>query len=213
MDPNELLYNAVRQSKLEDVKNLLDSGVNPNIENMQGKTPLYWAAFNKNDKIVKLLLNKGADPNRADMEGISPLYWAAYTQNNKILELLLAKGADPNIEDKEGKTPLYWAAFTGNSGATKILLQYGANPNKPDIKGNTPLSIAEKFNKKDIVKLINKRMRTMGPVESLYSVLGNNSPFIHDNKLVRDLHEYTKSEGGKRKTIKKSNKRQSRIKK
>ena len=214
MDPNERLYNAVRESKLEDVKNLLDSGVNPNIENTQGKTPLYWAAFNKNDKIVKLLLNKGADPNRADMEGISPLYWAAYTKNNKILELLLAKGADPNIEDEEGKTPLYWAAFTGNSEATKILLQYGANPNKPDIKGDTPLSIAEKFNKKNIVKLINKRMRTMGPVESLYSVLGNNSPFIHDNKLVRDLHEYARSEGGKRRTIKKkSNKRQSRIKK
>ena len=181
MDPNERLYNAVRESNLENVKNLLDSGVNPNIENMEGKTPLYWAAYTKNDKILKLLL---------------------------------AKGAEPNIEDNEGKTPLYWAAFTGNSEVTKILLQYGANPNKPDKKGNTPLSIAEKFNKKNIVKLIDKRMRTMGPVESVYSVLGNNSPFIHDNKLVRDLHEYTRSEGGKRRTIKKkSNKRQSRIKK
>ena len=55
MDPNERLYNAVRESKLEDVKNLLDSGVNPNIENTQGKTPLYWAAYTKNNKIANWL--------------------------------------------------------------------------------------------------------------------------------------------------------------
>jgi ankyrin repeat protein len=214
MDSNRLLYDAVFTSKVEDVKKLLDYGVDPNIENNEEKTPLYWAAFNKNDKIVKLLLNKGADPNRADIEGISPLYWAAYTKNDKILKLLLAKGADPNIEDNEGKTPLYWAIYTGNSEATNILLQHGANPNKPDKIGNTPLSIAEKYNKQSIVKIIKKRMRTMGPVESVYSVLGDNSPFIHDNQLVRDLHEYTRSEGGKRRTIKKkSNKRHSMIKK
>jgi ankyrin repeat protein len=181
MDSNRLLYNAVITSKVDDVRNLLDSGVDPNIENNKRKTPLYWAAYTKNDKIVKLLLDKGADP---------------------------------NIEDNEGKTPLYWAVFTGNIHATNILLQHGANPNKPDKKGDTPLSIAERLDKKSIVKIIKKRMRTMGPVESVYSVLGNNSPFIHDNRLVRDLHEYTRSEGGKRRTIKKkSNKRHSRIKK
>jgi hypothetical protein len=135
-------------------------------------------------------------------------------KNDKILKLLLAKGADPNIEDNEGKTPLYWAIFTENSEATNILLQHGANPNKPDKIGNTPLSIAEKYKKQSIVKIIKKRMRTMGPVESVYSVLGNNSPFIHDNRLVRDLDQYMGSEGGKRRTIKKkSNKRHSRIKK
>jgi ankyrin repeat protein len=214
MDSNRLLYNAVVTSKVDDVRNLLDSGVDPNIENNKRKTPLYWAAYTKNDKIVKLLLDKGADPNIEDNEGKTPLYWAAYTKNHKILELLLAKGADPNIEDNEGKTPLYWAVFTGNIHATNILLQHGANPNKPDKKGDTPLSIAERLDKKSIVKIIKKRMRTMGPVESVYSVLGNNSPFIHDNRLVRDLHEYTRSEGGKRRTIKKkSNKRHSRIKK
>lgn len=214
MEPNEQLYNAVFTSKVDDVKTLLDSGVDPNIENNEGKTPLYLAAFNKNDKIVKLLLNKGADPNRADIEGISPLYWAAYTKNDKILKLLLNKGADPNIEDNEGKTPLYWAIYTGNSEATNILLQHGANPNKPDKEGYTPLSIAEKYNKQNIVKIIKKRMRTMGPVESVYSILGNNSPFIHDNRLVSDLHEYMGSKGGKRRTIKKkSNKRHSRVKK
>jgi len=172
------------------------------------------AAYTKNDKIVKLLLNKGADPNRADIEGISPLYWAAYTKNDKILKLLLAKGADPNIEDNEGKTPLYWAIYTGNSEATKILLQHGADLNKPDKIGDTPLSIAEKYNKQSIVKIIKKRMRTIERVELTYSVLGNNSPFIQDNQLVRDLYEYTRSEGGKRRTIKKkSNKRHSMIKK
>jgi len=42
MDSNRLLYDAVFTSKVEDVKKLLDSGVDPNIENNEGKHLFIW---------------------------------------------------------------------------------------------------------------------------------------------------------------------------
>jgi len=59
----ELLAKASRLGDLKSAETLVSAGVDPNLPNQYGWTPLYYAAlFNRND-VVALLLAHAADPN------------------------------------------------------------------------------------------------------------------------------------------------------
>ncbi|MBF0381941.1 MAG: ankyrin repeat domain-containing protein [Magnetococcales bacterium] len=67
---------------------LLDDGVRLDAMDLQGQTPLMWAAQNGEVKIAKQLLKAGADVNAADWWGRTALTFAL-TQNNKDFITLL----------------------------------------------------------------------------------------------------------------------------
>ena len=50
-----------KEGNIEEVKNLLSSGVNPNCNNYGIMTPIHYAAAYGHEDVVKLLLNTGAD--------------------------------------------------------------------------------------------------------------------------------------------------------
>lgn len=55
------LHEVVKAGDLEQIKKLLDSGVDVNEGDEQGWTPLNWAAGKGNVEILSLLVEKGAD--------------------------------------------------------------------------------------------------------------------------------------------------------
>ena len=122
---------AVKEYKEEEymevVKLLLEKGANVNVQDIHGRTPLYWAAQNGYTEIVKLLLEKGADVNARDNDGNTPLHWAVGACDLEIVKLLLEKGANENHQDNNSITPLHSAVKTGNIELIKLLLEKGAN--------------------------------------------------------------------------------------
>jgi ankyrin repeat protein len=138
------LFFAAGFGDLAEVKRLVvGCGVNPNIKDKDGNTPLHYAAREGRLKVVELLLEHGADPNIQDKDGWTPLHYAAWKRRLKVVELLLEHGADPNIQDKDGETPLHLAAWDGHLDVVKFLLEHGANPNIQENKyGKTPLHYA-----------------------------------------------------------------------
>ncbi|XP_043465843.1 ankyrin-1-like [Leptopilina heterotoma] len=96
---------------------------------------LYFASFNREEKVVKFLLEMGVNPNFVIQSCLPPLLGAVLKKHNSIVELLLEYGADvdPKISSKYGLEedyfcpPLIAATYFDNEIAMDMLLKKGAN--------------------------------------------------------------------------------------
>ena len=84
---------------------LVEKGLDINIPDYYGATPLYCQATMGRDT-VKLLLELGADIGKPNTYGETPLHVAAEFFHPKTVKLLIDKGADVNAKDDMGRTPL-----------------------------------------------------------------------------------------------------------
>jgi len=103
----EELIDAALGDDLARVKQLvIDCGIDPNIQDVNGWTPLHHAAWEGHLNVVKLLLEHGANPNVQDNDGETPLHSAVKGCHVDVARVLLDHGADPTIRDNKGRTPL-----------------------------------------------------------------------------------------------------------
>ncbi|MCY7064030.1 ankyrin repeat domain-containing protein [Streptococcus oralis] len=84
---------------------LVEKGLDINIPDYYGATPLYRQATMGRDT-VKLLLELGADIGKPNTYGETPLHVAAEFFHPKTVKLLIDKGADVNAKNDMGRTPL-----------------------------------------------------------------------------------------------------------
>ena len=138
-------YAAGQANKFDEVKNLLNSGVDINVKDDIGWTPLHHAIGHDRKPIVEFLISNGANVNAVNNSGFPPMITALHRRNNNQLSYvvsLLANGADPNLLQKpDGWTPLLVAC--GNNiqlEIIKLLIAYGADVNaKNNNDGQNPL--------------------------------------------------------------------------
>ena len=117
----EELLEAAWMGRTETVKLLVEKGVNVDVTDGLGWTPLHEAAWMGKTEVLKLLIEKGADINAADKDGNTPLHRASRRGRTDALRLLMEKGADLNAADKDGNTPLRWAELEGRTDALRLL--------------------------------------------------------------------------------------------
>ena len=119
-----ILGKAAAYGHIDVVKLLLNKGADPNMENLNGLTPLHRAAYHGTRDMVKLLLDNGAEPDRADRDGRTPLHWAALREYDSkgVYKLLLNGGADPEVRDANNRTAVQY-----EDGLDYIGLRPGAN--------------------------------------------------------------------------------------
>lgn len=127
------IFDYVKENNIEKVKKLLANGVDVNVKNSYGQTPLFCVA-NSLD-MTKVLINYGADINIKDDEGNTPLHWMIRSGYHATAEFLMENGVDVNIKDNTGRTPI----FTVYGSMRCLLVKYGAYVNIKDNKGLTPL--------------------------------------------------------------------------
>ena len=115
--PTQGLITAIDNENTESVKDLLDSGINPN------KNPV---------------------PEGFPLAGAYPLHLAVVKGNKEIAQLLLDHGAqiDVKAKNKDEATPLHWAAFFGQKDMVSLLINAGAPVNMLDSNHATPLDAA-----------------------------------------------------------------------
>ena len=70
---------------LDIVQILLNRGVDVDIADLWGRTPLWLAISWSYKDVAKILLERGADPNKADRDGVRPL---------DVISLLYEQGRD-----------------------------------------------------------------------------------------------------------------------
>jgi uncharacterized protein len=133
----EELFNAVKHNDIQSVQSLLKSGVEVNVLDEAGQTPLMWATERKNIGMAKLLIDKGANVNAVGLRvasGATALSLAAINGTAPLVRFLIERGADIKAQPGD-KTLLSWAAGFGHEDVVSVLLDAGADPKIQDVKG------------------------------------------------------------------------------
>lgn len=150
---------AAQFGDIDAVNRLLTLGVDIDLADQDGQTPLLWAAYKGHEAIVQLLLKNAARVEKADrVYGRTPLSWAASKGHQDVVRLLLSNGANVNAVDNSQRTPLSWAASRGHLNTIRHLIEAGADKELADSgSGRTPLSWAVSNDQEAVVKLLLKQ--------------------------------------------------------
>lgn len=122
---------------------LIGQGVDPDVRDQSGWSPLSWASYNADGPAIEYLLGKGVPINQVNAEGDTPLHgaidaeiqWAISESEwrkrhvpapDHATRLLVCRGADINARNRRGQTPLDWAVRMGHKAAEKLLRERGA---------------------------------------------------------------------------------------
>jgi uncharacterized protein len=87
---------------------LLARGIDCNLQDPDGATPLHYAAVYKNEALAKAILLAGGRLDIADKHGNQPLWTAAFNArgNYGVVALFMRHGADATHTNNVGKSPL-----------------------------------------------------------------------------------------------------------
>lgn len=148
---------------LDEVKKLLDNGIDPNSQDGRGWSPLMWAAAEGHLHVVELLLEHGADPNIINYLGRSAIMYASNYGFYEIAKALIEKGAILNPLMKfNDNPPLSAAANQGHLEIVRMLVENGANVMHKDKENNkTALDIAMEAGHGDVAKYLRQIMLEM----------------------------------------------------
>ena len=119
--PNALLV-AAQNGDVPRVKVELEKGVDPNLQDSQGRTALMKAA--------------GEGGLSATVSASSQITYTSLASRGNVdtVQMLLSHGADPNLVDSSGFTALHYAAKWGRRQSVDALIKAGA-----DVNANSPI--------------------------------------------------------------------------
>jgi len=147
-----ILILAIKMSRLQIVKLLLQHGAYPHITNSEGYTPIHFAVKQLNREILEELLNKAAIYVGRRLLGVYIKHAIVISSPVDVLNILLREisliNSSPEAIDTYitlgNPTPvLTYAIRSYQYENTQLLLEYDANVNIPDpISGRTPLMAA-----------------------------------------------------------------------
>ncbi|MYF98153.1 hypothetical protein F4212_03315 [Candidatus Poribacteria bacterium] len=160
----ESLIQAAKAGDMEQVRDLVESGADPNYSWIP---PFMWAYFEGHHDISKYLIEQGGNVNHdVFSEGVL-LSFAARDGEFKFCEYLIdVAGAEVNHGmPKGGETPLHNAAEANQLGGVELLIDRGAEVNRRAKKGEselefgymdgeTPLHIAAVFGSIELIQYL-----------------------------------------------------------
>lgn len=125
--PAPTFFEAVENGDTKSVAELLANGIDPNVQDQMGETPLLRAAERGSGPIVDALLSAGADVEAVDSEGNTPLMVSIRNDHFATSKRLLEGHSDVNHQNIEGESPLMFAARRGDTQTLLYLLQARAD--------------------------------------------------------------------------------------
>lgn len=155
LTPSALLQTAIQDGQLDEVRTLIEAGVDVNQPLADGTPPLHAAVIHHHENIIAVLLQAGANVNSTDpTTHATPLHLAALYGRQEIAALLIQKGANINAPMQFGITPLLVAAQFNQAQIVQLLLDKKVPVNQADQEGFTALHFAAQNGDEIIVQLL-----------------------------------------------------------
>eukprot|EP00743_Colponemidia_sp_Colp-15_P011141 GILK01012385.1.p1 GENE.GILK01012385.1~~GILK01012385.1.p1 ORF type:complete len:1648 (-),score=284.26 GILK01012385.1:18-4961(-) len=122
-DGSSLLVRSFTARERSNLPLLLQLGLNVNIRDAEGQTPLTVACARGHTAEVRMLLAAGADPNWPNAQSELPLSLALKASNNLAAEALLKAGASPVPTVSNGESAYTFAARHNDRWVMEELLK------------------------------------------------------------------------------------------
>ena len=162
------LFVAVRNGDDSEVRNLLESGSNPNVvDESTGFTPLH-IAYTLGKDCIQLFVDKGADVNAKAKSGTTPLHNFAFFRDFDAMSILINAGAKADEKDMSGNTPLIYLCKRSEEQykdetpteqiqkCIDLLKQARVNFNVRNRREYSPLLIAYELGDEELMKMLVK---------------------------------------------------------
>ncbi|NXS86082.1 ANR28 phosphatase, partial [Erpornis zantholeuca] len=141
--PISPLHLAAYHGHHQALEVLVQSLLDLDVRNNNGRTPLDLAAFKGHVECVDVLINQGASILVKDyVVKRTPIHAAATNGHSECLRLLIGNAEPQNavdIQDGNGQTPLMLSVLNGHTDCVYSLLNKGANVDAKDKWGRTAL--------------------------------------------------------------------------
>ncbi len=161
--PGLPIHDAAYAGDVDALQRELASGVDPNVVDPRGRTPLIClcgAASDSGDDdasridCLNVLIDAGANPSATETvttngNRMTPLLCAVSSGTTALLAALLDAGADVNCHDGNHRTVLHYATLAEHRNVDcthahmRLLVNAGANVDVPDNAGQTALDFAD----------------------------------------------------------------------
>jgi ankyrin repeat protein len=174
-----LLHAAIVSEKLRITQLLIDMGINLNLRDSKGRTPVCLACIYYYEDGLRLLIEAGADIFLQDNNGYLPIHWAVMKNSNikkqpynetqcfakqrQCVELLLQSGVSVSAHNFAKREPIHIAARLGQMSMIEYLVSQGADVNAEMIDGRTPLL--------EVVSGMEEEARQIGRVQLVQALL------------------------------------------
>ena len=165
MKGNREIFKAIESGNVERLRELVRKGVDVNLPDEEGYTPLFRAAFDGNPEAVKVLIEAGAEVHTVSPVGDTPLeaiipllYFPDYP---KVLRLLIDEYIRRDMLDvmfNEGKTLLYFAIVGGSLRQVKRLIENGITRVYVNAPPDLALHVAIEFEHLSIAKYLIRKV-------------------------------------------------------
>lgn len=149
------IFALVNAGDAAGVEQVLASGVDVNIRDELGQTPIVVAALAGQGEVASVLAQHGADVMARTDKGMTAIHAAAFSGNLEAMKLLLAGGADVNDQNNFAHiTPLHAAAEENQVAVVEALIDAGIDVSLVDVKGYTASTLAGWKQNWDVVQVL-----------------------------------------------------------
>lgn len=145
LDPegNGLLHSLVRIGwKTASEIMMQMPGIELNISDRWGKSPLHYAAVTSDTTLSRVLIAGGAKISHVDLNHATALMYALDDGMVETIDLLIANGALCKGVDMEGRSTLHYAVSRDWVSVVERLVENGADIRHPDNSGILPIHLA-----------------------------------------------------------------------
>ena len=167
----EKLLTALLGSNHNRALSIVQQEIDVNYYSEDSMSLLMYASNMGYKDICVILIDKGADVDFQGKGDWTALMIASSKGHKDMVTLLMEKGAKVNILNKEGVSALILALLSDNPEIAKILIENGADADIQTINGTTSLMLATSLGYADIVKLLEKILKSKFGIEDIDCLL------------------------------------------